>query len=91
MHVPFRAISVFHAAARVGSISRAAADLGVTPSAVSQQIQSLEIHLGAALMVKVGRGIMLTEAGERFFEMIDGEVERIADAANRIRGIVRCC
>jgi LysR family transcriptional regulator, glycine cleavage system transcriptional activator len=86
MHVPFRAISVFHAAARVGSISRAAAELGVTPSAVSQQIQSLEIHLGAALMVRVGRGIMLTEAGERFFEMIDGEVERIADAANRIRG-----
>src|SRR4051794_34064586 len=44
MHLPLRAIAVFHAAARVGSISRAAQELGVTPSAVSQQIASLELH-----------------------------------------------
>ena len=77
MQVPFRAIGVFHAAARTGSISRAADELGVTPSAVSQQIQSLEFHLGTALMVKMGRGVTLTEAGERFFDMIADAVERI--------------
>ena len=86
MQVPFRAIAVFQAAARTGSISRAADELGVTPSAVSQQIHSLELHLGTALMIKMGRGVTLTEAGERFFDMIADAVERIADLANRIRG-----
>ena len=86
MQIPFRAIGVFHAAARAGSISKAADALGVTPSAVSQQIQALEIQLGTALLVKMGRGVTLTEAGERYFEMIGDGIERIADATNRIRG-----
>jgi LysR family glycine cleavage system transcriptional activator len=86
MNLPFRAISVFHAAARVGSISRAAQDLGVTPSAVSQQIGSLETQLGISLMVKAGRRVVLTEAGERYFAMITDEIERISDATDRIRG-----
>jgi len=84
MHVPFRAISVFHAVARAGSISRAADELRVTPSAVSQQIQSLEVHLGTALTVKVGRNVMLTEAGELYFRLIDGEVQRIGEAMRLI-------
>ncbi|SAL28581.1 LysR family transcriptional regulator [Caballeronia terrestris] len=87
MYLPLRAISVFHAAASSGSISRAAAELNVTPSAVSQQIQSLETHLGTALMTKVGRGVALTEAGERYFAMISEEIDRIADATQRIRGL----
>lgn len=66
MSVPLRAITVFHAVARSGSITRAAEDLGVTPSAVSQQIQSLELALGTALIGKAGRAIVLTEAGERY-------------------------
>ena len=52
MQLPLRAICVFHAAAKAGSISKAAAELSVTPSAVSQQIQSLEVQLGTSLMVK---------------------------------------
>jgi len=86
MQIPLRAIGVFHAAARCGSISKAAEELGVTPSAVSQQIQALEVQLGTALMVKAGRGVALTEAGERYFELIVDEIERIADATNRVRG-----
>jgi len=86
MNLPFRAISVFHAAARAGSISRAAQELGVTPSAVSQQIQSLEVQLGTSLMAKAGRRVILTEAGERYFAMITDEIERICDATDRIRG-----
>jgi DNA-binding transcriptional LysR family regulator len=86
MHLPLRAISVFHTAARAGSISRAAEELGVTPSAVSQQIQLLEVHLGTSLMTKVGRRVVLTEAGERYFSMIGDEVERIREATEGIRG-----
>lgn len=86
MQLPIRAICVFHAAAKAGSISKAAAELSVTPSAVSQQIQLLEMQLGTSLMVKVGRHIALTEAGERYFASITDEIERIAEATSHIRG-----
>jgi LysR family transcriptional regulator, glycine cleavage system transcriptional activator len=86
MHLPLRAIAVFHAAARAGSVSGAAQELGVTPSAVSQQIASLEVHLGTSLMAKAGRRVVLTEAGERYFEMIAGNIDRIADATQDVRG-----
>ncbi len=86
MQLPIRSIVVFHAAARAGSITRAAEELSVTPSAVTQQIQSLEVQLGITLMNKMGRGVVLTEAGERYFEMIADEIERITDATNTIRG-----
>ncbi|MFC7478451.1 LysR substrate-binding domain-containing protein [Dankookia sp. GCM10030260] len=86
MHLPLRAITVFHAAARAGSLARAAQELGVTPSAVSQQIAALEVHLGTTLMVKSGRRATLTEAGERYFEMIAENLDRVADATQAIRG-----
>lgn len=86
MQLPIRAICVFHAAAKAGSISKAAAELSVTPSAVSQQVQLLEVQLGTALMVKIGRRIALTEAGERYFASITDEIERIAEATSLIRG-----
>lgn len=87
MQIPFRAIIVFHAVARAGSISRAADELRVTPSAVSQQIQALELHLGTALTSRVGRNITLTEAGERYFEMISREIEHVTDVTQHVRGI----
>ncbi|PSC04189.1 LysR family transcriptional regulator [Alsobacter soli] len=87
MQIPFRSIVVFHAVARAGSITRAAEELRVTPSAVSQQIQALELHLGTALTLKVGRNITLTEAGERYFQMIGREVEHIADVTQHVRGV----
>jgi LysR family transcriptional regulator, glycine cleavage system transcriptional activator len=87
MHIPFRSIIVFHAVARAGSVSRAAEELRVTPSAVSQQIQALEMHLGTALTAKVGRNIALTEAGERYFQMIGREIEHIADVTQHVRKI----
>lgn len=86
MHLPLRAITVFHTAARAGSVSRAAQELGVTPSAVSQQIAALEVHLGTSLMAKAGRRVVLTEAGERYFEMIAENIDRISEATQNARG-----
>ncbi|MFC7398988.1 LysR substrate-binding domain-containing protein [Chelatococcus sp. GCM10030263] len=86
MRIPLRAISAFYAAARSGSISRAAQDLGVTPSAVSQQIHFLESYLGTSLLAKSGRGIALTEAGGRYFELIADQLDGIEDATQRLRG-----
>jgi len=58
----------------------------LTPSAVTQQIQSLELQRGVSLLSRMGRRILLTEAGERYFAMITDEVGRIAEATGTIRG-----
>lgn len=86
MQVPFRAISVFHAVAKARSVSKAAAELGVTPSAVSQQVHLLEDQLGTSLMVKSGSHIKLTSAGERYFEMIGVGMDRVIEATARMKG-----
>jgi LysR family glycine cleavage system transcriptional activator len=86
MTLPFRAIAVFHSVARAGSVSRAAEALSVTPSAVTQQIQGLEAYLGTCLTSKSGRRVVLTESGERYYEMIGEEFDRIAEATQFIRG-----
>lgn len=87
MSIPFRAITAFHAAARTGSMQQAAEILGVTPSAVSQQIQIIETHIGVRLFSRKGRKSVLTEAGERYYEMIRDEVDRITAATERMRGL----
>ena len=63
----------------------------MTPSAVTQQIQLLEMQLGTSLMVKVGRRIALTEAGERYFTSIRDQVERrsLAEARGHLDVVVR--
>ncbi len=61
-----RAIEVFEAVGRTGSVSRAAEELGVSPSAVTQQIHALEKHLGVRLVQRSGRGIELTSWGAMY-------------------------
>jgi DNA-binding transcriptional LysR family regulator len=57
------AVRSLRTVAREGSVSGAAAILGFTPSAVSQQIKRLERETGVALLERVGRGVALTDAG----------------------------
>jgi DNA-binding transcriptional LysR family regulator len=59
-------IEVFVAAAEEGSISAAARRLGVSPSAVSQQLSGLEAALGAVLLDRSGRPVQVTPAGAMF-------------------------
>jgi DNA-binding transcriptional LysR family regulator len=56
------------AVARHRSFRKAAAELGVTPSAVSQAVRTLEARVGVALFIRTTRSVGLTEAGQRFFE-----------------------
>ena len=83
---PVRAIVVFYHVARLNSIMRAAAKLSVTPSAISQQIKSLEEQIGATLITRKGRNIRLTEIGERYFEMINDKIEGVLQATEFMRG-----
>lgn len=60
---PLTALRAFDAAARHMSFAKAAAELNVTPAALSFQIKSLEDHLGAALFRRMNRAVELTDAG----------------------------
>ena len=60
----FRQLAAFHAVARLGSVSRAASELHLTQPAVSIQLKLLEESAGAPLLVRDGRGVRLTEAGD---------------------------
>ncbi|QCB49658.1 LysR family transcriptional regulator [Rhodococcus sp. PAMC28707] len=57
------ALRALHVVALVGTIAKAAEELGYTASAVSQQIKRLERQLGVAVMVPAGRTLTLTPAG----------------------------
>ncbi|MCV2883048.1 transcriptional regulator GcvA [Actibacterium sp. XHP0104] len=60
---PLTALRAFDAAARHMSFAKAAAELNVTPAALSFQIKSLEEHLGQPLFNRLNRAVSLTEAG----------------------------
>jgi DNA-binding transcriptional LysR family regulator len=62
------AVEVFLRVAERRGFRAAAADLGVTPSAVSQAVRALEARLGIALLTCTTRSVGLTEAGQRFLE-----------------------
>src|SRR6201995_4113940 len=75
---------------------KAAADLGVTPSAMSQAIRSLEARVGAALFIRTTRSVGLTEAGERFlvrakpaFEELIAASAAARDLGQRPAGLLR--
>lgn len=63
---PLQSLRSFEAVARMLSVTRAAEELCVTHSAVSHQIRKLEEWIGISLIERDGRGIRLTEAGERY-------------------------
>lgn len=79
-------LSAFIAAADSGSLSRAARQLGAQLSTVSRQIADLEATLGAALLVRTGRGVRLTPAGERYLERARHIVRELEAAAAELRG-----
>ena len=65
---PLNALKAFEAAAKYQSISQAADELCVTHGAVSRQIKQLESFLTVSLFSKEGRGVKLTEAGEKLYQ-----------------------
>lgn len=60
----------FEAAARLGSFSAAAEELGLTPAAVSQQMRLLEQHLKTTLFERLPRGVALTDMGEAYAQPV---------------------
>ena len=66
-----RQLLTFQTVARLGSVSLAAEELLLSQSAISIQIASLEASVGAPLVVRTGRGVRLTEAGDMLLNYAD--------------------
>lgn len=77
---PLNAIRAFEAAARLESISEAAEELSVTPTAISHQIRHLENLLDIKLFERAGRNISLTDQGARMLPDITRGMDSLAAA-----------
>lgn len=83
---PLNAIRAFEAAARLQSISEAAEELSVTPTAVSHQIRHLETLLDLKLFERSGRNITLTDQGARMLPEITRGMDSLAAAFEETYG-----
>ncbi len=89
-------VEAFLSVAQHRSFRKAAAELGVTPSAISQAVRTLETRVGAALFIRTTRSVGLSEAGERFlararpaFEELVAASEVARDLGARPAGLLR--
>lgn len=82
------AIAAFARVAHHASFTRAARELGVSPSALSQSVRALEAKLGVRLLDRSTRRVGVTEIGQRFLEEARaglGAIERAVDTVNDAR------
>lgn len=84
--LPLGGLRAFEAAARHLSFKMAAAELGVTPTAISHQIKLLERHCEQPLFRRRPRPLALTSAGERLFPVLSSGFGSFIDALSAIRG-----
>jgi LysR family glycine cleavage system transcriptional activator len=82
---PLNALKAFEAAARHMSFLKAANELHVTPGAVSQRIKNLEEQVGVTLFRRLPRGVVLTDAGQRYSRRIAELFEGIEKATRQRR------
>ena len=80
-------VEAFLSVAQHRNFRRAAAELGVTPSAISQAVRALETRVGAALFIRTTRSVGLSEAGERFLERAKPAFEELIAAARAAHGL----
>lgn len=78
-------LRVFDAIGRLGSLTRAAEELGLSQPAISYQIRRLEQQVGAQLLRRLHRGVRLTDAGEVLHRAVTAGVGRVDEAIREIR------
>lgn len=86
-HGALDGVESFLSVAQHRSFRRAAAELGVTPSAISQAVRTLEGRVGAALFTRTTRSVGLTEAGERFLTRARPAFEELVAASDAARAL----
>lgn len=82
---PLDLLRGFEAAARHRSFTKAAAELFLTQSAVSRQIQALESFLGVPLFERRHKALALTAAGEAYFRAVTQTLDQLRESTRRLR------
>ena len=82
---PLASLLPFEAAARLGSITRAGEELGLTQAAVSRQIRALEDHLGTKMFERRNRAVHVTDEGRAFSETLTEALQKIGHHAHELR------
>ncbi len=82
-----RDLSAFAAVARLRSFRRAAAELGVSVSSLSQQVRDLEERLDIRLLNRTTRSVAPTEAGDILLGRLAPALQEVADAVTVVRGL----
>jgi DNA-binding transcriptional LysR family regulator len=92
----FAAMEAFVAVARTGSMTAAAAELGISQPGVSRQVRRLEEAVGVPLLHREGRGLRMTSAGERFrayaetaLAQQEAVLRELRGEAERLAGVLR--
>ncbi|HYG85379.1 MAG TPA: LysR family transcriptional regulator [Azospirillum sp.] len=86
-HATLRQLQIFAVAARTLSFARVAEQFGLTPGAVSFQIKQVEGHCGFPLFERVGRRVVLTEAGHDLMEHAAVILQTLEDADRRMQAL----
>ena len=82
---PLNALRAFEAAARHLSFKKAAAELHVTPGAVSHQVKLLEAHLGVVLFRRLTRALELTSEAQTMLPKVREGLDNLQEAVDRLR------
>ena len=86
---PLNACRAFESAARLGSFARAAAELNVTPTAISHHVKALEAWTGRRLFLRRNNAIVLTDAARQLAPTVSEALERIADGIQTLTATAR--
>lgn len=81
---PLQYLLGFEAAARLGSFATAAEELGLTDSAVSHQMRALEERLGQPLFRRIGRQVILTDAGQDYRRSVAESLDGLEKGQRRL-------
>ncbi|MEO7730659.1 MAG: LysR substrate-binding domain-containing protein [Kofleriaceae bacterium] len=82
---PLTALRAFEAAARRASFKAAAAELYVTPTAISHQLRQLEAWLGVRVLERSPRAVALTAAGAELYDAVAAGLSEIGRVTSRLR------
>lgn len=86
---PLSTLKAFEATARLGSMGRAAQELGRTHGAVSRQLSALQEHAGVALFEKKGTGLQLNAHGEAFHRVVAQALGGLEQGYRRLKDEAR--
>lgn len=86
---PMSTLRAFDAVVRLGSVTRAAEQLGRTHGALSRQLRTLQEHAGLPLFEKAGTGLKLTRAGEAFHRVVAEALDALERGYRRLRDDAR--